>query len=389
MTRRDGQASVAEPHTRAAAVRPPRRPAAAPDPPPVFAAISRWFSRGSGARTAPDLRAQVRAAGAAAAATPSAMRTTAAAVSAAAMAPPELPADALAIATAALETRMRAVCDAAVPGDAAALRALCAAVTAAPADAVRQLPSAARDAIAVCDDAGAGAAELARVCERDLAVVPALLRFANSAHYARAGQAPAASLREAVDRVGVTGVRNVLLEVTMSALLAAPNGRHGTLVTQLWSHAQRTAAVARAAAPAFGVHPDRAYAAGLLHDVGKLVLLDRLAVAPVAGLPWSALRAALVTLHEPLGAVAVLRWGVGADAARAVGAHHRAAPAAPDALAEVLYLAERVDHLVTAGAPVDLEALWAAGALGGARDAAAGALARHLGPLLSPAAAAA
>ncbi len=271
-------------------------------------------------------------------------------------------------------------------GYGAGLRALTAAVVGAPADAVRQLPSAARDALAVCDDPSAGAAELARVCEGDLAVARALLREANSIFYARAGLAPAASLREAIDRVGTGGVRNVLVDVTISALLCAPGSRYAAITAAIWAHAQRTAALARAAAPAFGVSAERAYAAGLLHDVGKLVLLDRAAALAeeraAPALAWPALRAALVALHEPLGALAVLRWGMGAETAGAIATHHRApAPASRDAMSEVICLAERVDHAATRGEALDLDALWSECALGGTRSRAVGALARQLGPI--------
>lgn len=278
--------------------------------------------------------------------------------------------------------------DAAPPADAAAACALGEAVATGRADTVRQLPSAAREAMAVCDDPRAGAGDLARVCERDLAVAPALLRYANSVFFARPGQSPAASVREAVDRVGVAGVRSVLVDVTVAALLCGPKSRHAGLTAQLWAHGQRTAALARAVAPALGAPPERAYVAGLLHDVGKLVLLDRAGEPGVAGLSWPALRGALLQLHEPLGGLAVVRWGLGEDVAVAVATHHRTAVSAQaaverDALGEAVFLAERVDHLVAAGEPVDLDALWAAGTLAGDRDRAASALARHLGPVLT------
>ena len=271
-------------------------------------------------------------------------------------------------------------------GYGAGLRALTDAVVDAPADAVRQLPGAAREALAVCDDPGAGAAELARVCEGDLAVARAVLREANSMFYARPGQVPATSLREAVNRVGVGGVRNVLVDVTISALLCPAGSRYTSITAAIWAHAQRTGALARAAAPAFGVSPDRAFAAGLLHDVGKLVLLDRAAaLAEERSTPtvaWPALRAALVALHEPLGALAVLRWGMGAEAAGAIASHHRAPlPEMPDTMSEVIYLAERVDHAATRGDVLDLERLWTDAALGGSIPRAAAALARQLGPV--------
>ena len=306
-------------------------------------------------------------------------------------APVVLDAHTVDVLTGAVRVRADALLDAPPPPNAdggyrAGLVALTAAVLGAPADSVRQLPSAAREALAVCDDSRAGAAELARVCEGDLAVARALLREANSIFYARPGQTAVASLREAIDRVGTGGVRNVLVDVTISALLCVPGSRYAAITAAIWAHAQRTAALARAAASAFAVSPDRAYAAGLLHDVGKLVLLDRAAALaeertapPVA---WPALRAALVSLHEPLGALAVVRWGMGAEAARAIAGHHRTPPpVVVDALGEVVCLAERVDHAATRGEALDLDALWSGCALGGSLPRAAAALGRHLGPV--------
>lgn len=287
-------------------------------------------------------------------------------------------------ARAALDDALAAWVAGVAPSDRGPAGALAAALASSRTDAIRQLPSAAREAMAVCDDPRSGVGELARVCERDLAVAPALLRYANSAFFARPGQGPAASVREAVDRVGVGGVRSVLVDVTVSRLLCGPASRHAGLAAQLWTHAQRTAAVARAVAPAFGAAPERAYVAGLLHDVGKLVLLDRAAGAGATGVAWPALRAGLLALHEPLGALAVARWGLGDDVARAVGGHHRrAAPPDRDAVAEAVFLAERADHAVRTGDALDVAALWEAGALTGDRERATAALQAHLGPVLT------
>ncbi len=362
----------------------------------MLALLRRWFRRGTitAIPTAPTARPATRGADPSAASVAGVAAPPTPPVTAVAR-PPVAPA-VLDVATAdALATTVRERVEAlhgapqpptADAGYGAGLRALTGTVVDAPADSVRQLPSAAREALAVCDDPGAGAAELARVCEGDLAVARALLREANSIFYARPGQAPAASLREAIDRVGTGGVRNVLVDVTISALLCPSGSRYASITAAIWAHAQRTGALARAAAPAFGVSPDRAFAAGLLHDVGKLVLLDRAAALAeertAPNVAWPALRAALVALHEPLGALAVLRWGMGAEAAGAIATHHRAPPPAMrDPMGEVIYLAERVDHAATRGDVLDLDVLWADAALGGSIPRAATALARQLGPV--------
>lgn len=66
--------------------------------------------------------------------------------------------------------------------------------------------------------------------------------------------------------------RAVLLDALESATLA---GGDDELIDDLWSHATLVARIARAIAPTAGVDPVDAAAAGLLHDVGELLLIAR------------------------------------------------------------------------------------------------------------------
>lgn len=66
--------------------------------------------------------------------------------------------------------------------------------------------------------------------------------------------------------------RAILLNALESATLA---GGDDELIGDMWSHATLVARIARAIAPAADVDPVDAAAAGLLHDVGELLLLAR------------------------------------------------------------------------------------------------------------------
>ena len=124
----------------------------------------------------------------------------------------------------------------------------------------------------------------------------------------------------------------------------------------------RTAPVARHCA-AFGVDAEQAFAVALLHDVGKLVIFDRLASLRTARrrdeVSAPAMSSALRLLHEPLGGLCALRWGLGEQAATAISTHHRdPIPAIPNVLSEMLCCAERVDLANVRQVPFDLDALW-------------------------------
>lgn len=131
-----------------------------------------------------------------------------------------------------------------------------------------------------------------------------------------------------------------------------------------------TGPIARAVAPAFGADGEVAFAIALLHDVGLLIIFDRISALRSANrrpvvLPDGYLDDLVTELHESLGAVAAHQWGLGIDAADAIGMHHRRESSAEKhPLAETMFMA---DHLVNAasGEELDLVSLWYDGELTG------------------------
>mgnify|MGYP003345696329 FL=1 len=109
----------------------------------------------------------------------------------------------------------------------------------------------------------------------------------------------------------------------------------------------------------FGIDPETAYLLGLMHDTGKLVLFDALSehrrrTRTTTPLPFSLLRRMLHELHEPLGGLALLRWGLDPALAEAVADHHRQGEVRTvNAAAELLFVAERTDLALATGASCD------------------------------------
>lgn len=262
--------------------------------------------------------------------------------------------------------------------DAAALLALLALE---PDAVIRQLPAAARDAIALSDDPSMSRTELAERLTSDPALVQALLRMANSAAMG-SGRAPVLGIAKALDRIGVAGAQAVILAICVDGLLSRPGGAFDWMASRVWTHMVRTAPIARALAPAMVANADEAFAIALLHDVGKLVIFDRLSVLRASlrrsiDLDTDFVHQLIQLLHEPLGALAAVQWGMGDRAATAIGAHHRRGGAAVLApLAEVVFVAERVDLAQYRGQPVDFDAIWSHGSLSGTPARAADAVQR-------------
>ncbi len=248
---------------------------------------------------------------------------------------------------------------------------------------IRQLPAAARDAMALCNDDRLSRAEVAARLSTDPALVQGLLRTANSTAFA-SGLGTVISIDQAIDRIGQTGARAVILASCVDGLLSHPGGEFNTMASSVWSHMVRTGPLARAIAPAFAADGDEAFAIAMLHDVGKLVIFDRISVLRASRrrqieVDSGFAHALLQLLHEPLGALAAQRWEMGDRAASAIAGHHRLETfGARDSLAEVMFVAEHADHAARRNQTLDLDSLWAHGRLTGSPARVSGALQQSL-----------
>jgi HD-like signal output (HDOD) protein len=115
--------------------------------------------------------------------------------------------------------------------------------------------------------------QLAKLIARDQSLTARLLRLANSAFFAI--RTRVTSIQQAVTLLGFARVRNLVLGLSVwTAFDNDPAGRRYR--NRMWVHTSMVAATARILAERTGGDGGTAFAAGLLHDVGKLVLGLRL-----------------------------------------------------------------------------------------------------------------
>lgn len=242
-------------------------------------------------------------------------------------------------------------------------------VKASPASSIKQAPQAAQRALAKTRNPDIGLAELVRVVEEDPTLGQALLRYANSAYYST-GTA-VVSLRHAAQRVGASGVQNVVLGVMLEGMLCKPGGEYQKMVVQVRDHMVRTAPIARAIGRGFGLVPDECFSLALLHDAGKLIVFDVMGALRHETRRDLSVQKAVVSrvlreVHEPLGGIAAANWGLGESVAAAIAEHHRdPVPTAENRMSEVLYIAEKADHALSGVIARDVAAWWSEGAISG------------------------
>ena len=248
---------------------------------------------------------------------------------------------------------------------------------------VRQPPAAAQRALDLLRR-DVAIPDLVKLVEQDPVLAQSLLRFANSV--ANSSGTRSTSLAEGIRRVGTQGLRSVILSSMVEATLCRTGTAYDGMVRQVWDHMVRTAPIARILAPGFGVVPDEAFTLALLHDVGKLVLFDRLGTLRAelrreVRMNINVMPMVLGELHEILGGAAALRWGLGKAAVTVVSAHHRRNdPLEPNLPAECVYVAERLDLAMVRHESVNLVRWFEEGRLQASFDAVAPLVERVLAP---------
>src|SRR3954462_3346367 len=142
-------------------------------------------------------------------------------------------------------------------------------------DEVRDLPLTVSDVLAQviteCDNADASVSSLARIMAADQALAAMVLKLANSAYYGYARRIE--SLPDAVVLLGFASVKNLAITASITRLLAhdkeaLPEPRQG-----IFEHSLATAVGARILGRTRRVSGEKAFVAGLLHDLGLIVLV--------------------------------------------------------------------------------------------------------------------
>jgi HD-like signal output (HDOD) protein len=126
------------------------------------------------------------------------------------------------------------------------------------------------------DDASAGAAELARLIQRDVALASQVMRVANSALYAR--RTPVVTLPQAIAWLGMREVRTIAYAVAVQGQVFASTYFRKEM-TDLWRESIITALFAQEVARLKRRNVESAYLCGLLHRVGMAVILARVGSA--------------------------------------------------------------------------------------------------------------
>ncbi|MGE3182321.1 MAG: HDOD domain-containing protein [Phycisphaerae bacterium] len=196
-----------------------------------------------------------------------------------------------------------------------------------------QLPIVAQQVLAILQSEDADFAKAAAIAERDPVLTAEILRVVNSVSFRAVNEVQ--RLSQAFPRLGVRRLRAILVSATMKSLTIQTSDRGRSLGQELWQCASASGVIAMETAKRVKVPADEAYLAGLLHDIGMMVLLKVLfdyQNKTQKKITRNVFDALSERWHEHLGMRLADSWGLPDPLPELIGNHHRP-PAEGDALA--------------------------------------------------------
>jgi putative nucleotidyltransferase with HDIG domain len=216
------------------------------------------------------------------------------------------------------------------------------------------LPAVVAELIESFEDENADGGGIAQKIGQDQALCVKVLRVANSSFYGLQGKV--VTVQDAMVVLGFRNVRTLVMAAGVAGSFPAV-AAGGFDLRAFWMHGIVTAVCARAFAADAGINPDRAFTAGLLHDIGRVVLAScfpehyrRVAEyrARHDCYPIEAERHVLGLDHAVVGSALTERWKFAPVIQQAVAGHHAppgaAAPGGKPDLAGLVHVADVAAH---------------------------------------------
>jgi len=186
--------------------------------------------------------------------------------------------------------------------------------------------------IALANDPASSPKDLVSAISMDAVLTAKLLKLINSAYFGL--RQPVVSLQRAVIMLGFNTVKNIALSISVTGTLKISKGFKWFTPDQFWEHSLGCAVASKALAQRLEVgnmEVEEYFIAGLLHDIGKTLLLQ--AFTQALEEVYEAARApgaSLIALekerfgmsHDELGGVIARHWKFPEPLVAAIAGHH-------------------------------------------------------------------
>lgn len=223
--------------------------------------------------------------------------------------------------------------------------------------AIPSMPAAAQKAFQLAINPNAEAHDFIEVIESDEALSARVIKIANSVYFERGKKSE--TIEEAVTVIGMNELRCLLNATSLCELMPSKNPAR----TQIWSNDIATALISRALA--MRIIPEKseiAFLAGLMHDIGKLLLIQRaedqykkvLDLVANQGKDFCAAENEIFPFdHTEVGQLIAERWNFSKELTTIIRQHHQAlkpeAITIEEKIAQIIYAADTISHALGLG----------------------------------------
>jgi putative nucleotidyltransferase with HDIG domain len=212
------------------------------------------------------------------------------------------------------------------------------------------LPAIVAELLGSLDRDDAGTKLLAEKLSHDQALTAKTLRLANSSFYGM--QNKVTTIQQAIAILGFNSVRTLVIAASITGCFPM-DGPGSFNFKAFWRHSVGTALCAKGLARHMPVNQDQAFMVGLLHDIGRLVLVTRCPElfedvvkhrAEHDCYLLDAERAVLGIDHAAVGEALAVHWKFPVTMQRAIAEHHALNRMTAGSLTYVAHVADALAH---------------------------------------------
>lgn len=197
-------------------------------------------------------------------------------------------------------------------------------------DSIPPFPATVTKVLQVIDTSKVNAKDVASLLAEDQSVATTILRYANSAYYGLPRQVSTVS--EATVILGFAAIKSLLLAAAVHKTINKEVTGYSLAEGELWNHSINCAMLAKylAVKCRFPI-PEQVFVAGLIHDVGKVVLstyvgpqfTEILKLVHEENIPFmDAEKRVLGFNHTEVGAALAQKWNLPSELVEAIAFHH-------------------------------------------------------------------
>jgi putative nucleotidyltransferase with HDIG domain len=209
------------------------------------------------------------------------------------------------------------------------------------AETITALPAFAQKLFKLTQNDASTIAEITEQIKMDQSISGKVIRMVNSPFFGL--RQSIGSIDRAVVLLGFNTLKNIALVAATTAYYNKNFEMYKMNGTELFNHAYRVALVSEELSSGCGVDKDLVFLAGLLHDIGKILLADFL-VKPVQTSDDEIRQ--LGTDHQSVAELILNRWQLPEDIIQIVKSHHAPINTTPS---QIIYYANQLDHAKEGG----------------------------------------